>query len=149
MNILSPLTNRIPPPIPSQRFPHIKRILIILVIRHHPPVNRISHLSIQLLRNHVLSSDKQIYKPRIMGITLLFQCRREECRVTESSRRGRDGEGGYVTVPGEVIGVWIRFWVEGFDWGGIWGGFCFSKDCRVVSLSTETHIVAERQYRGE
>lgn len=126
VNILSSLSHSISIFIPTQWLPHIKSILIILIIRHHPPIYRISHLFIQLLRHHVLGPNKQIDEPSIVGITLLFQCCGEERRVAQSSRRGRDCEGGDVAVPGEIVWVWIRLWVEGFDRGTVRGGFCFA-----------------------
>ena len=67
-NLLSPLSNRIPALIPTQRFPHIVCILAIIIIIHYPPVHTIPHLAIQLLRARITRAHKQIHKPAARGV---------------------------------------------------------------------------------
>jgi hypothetical protein len=109
--------------VPTQDLPHVKSIALVIVIADHPSIYRVPHLPIQLLCNYIFTSDKQINEPGIVRITLLFECLREECGVAEPTRRRRDGEGGDVTVPWEIVWVRVCFWVVGLDWRRV--GRCF------------------------
>lgn len=70
--LLSPFPHRIPPLIPTQRFPHIVRILAIVVVVHHAPIHTIPHLAIQLLRALITRAHKQIHKPPPSGVGAAF-----------------------------------------------------------------------------
>jgi hypothetical protein len=104
-HILPTLPNRSPFLIPFQRFPHIKRILAILIILLNPPINTIPHLAIQLLCNIVTRAHKQIHKPRIRRIARALERTRQRGCVPETARRRGDGQSGNVAVPREV--VWV------------------------------------------
>jgi hypothetical protein len=126
--LLTPLPHRPPLLIPTQRLPHIQRILAIIIIILHPAIHSISHLPIQLLCNFITRAHKQVDEPRIRRVAGALQGGGERGRVAESTGAGRDGEGGDVAVPGEVVWVFDAGGGGriGRDWGVVGGGFEFA-----------------------
>lgn len=115
--------------VPTQRLPHIQRILAIVVIVQHAPIDRIPHFRVQLLGDLVAGAHKQVHEPGLGGIGLLLQDLGEPRGVAEAPRGRRNGERRDVAVPGEVVGVWVGVWVVGGDGGWEGRGLEFAEDC--------------------
>lgn len=125
-NLLTPLPNTLPLHIPTQRLPHIKRILPIIIIVHHASIDTVAHLPIQFLCDVVACSDEEIHEPGIVCITAFFEGLCESGCVAETAGGWRDGESRYVAVPGEIVGVGVCGGVEGGYGARVGRGFEFA-----------------------
>jgi hypothetical protein len=103
--------------------PHVQRILPVVVVILYDAINTISHLPIQLLCDLIGAPHEEVYEPRICRIARSFQGGGERSSMAETTGGGRDGEGGDVAVPGEVVWIFVACggWLVGRDGWCVWG----------------------------
>ena len=93
--------------VPAQRHAHVEGVLAVVVVVLDLAVDAVAHLPVQLLGHGVALAHEQVDKPGILRVAGLGQRVGEGGRVAQAARAWRDGEGGDVAVPGQVVWIWV------------------------------------------
>jgi hypothetical protein len=127
---IPPIRPHTPPlRIPTQRFPHIKRILFIptrlpspqiTIILPHSSENAIPQPFIQVYGDSVCAADVEVDEEASVGFVGDELERVDEVAgETESAEFGGDGDGSYVAVPfGALAFSFAYYWDKGEERGG-------------------------------
>ena len=74
---------------------------------YNSPVDAITYLLVQCLSSRIISSHEQVHKLCILSVTVLFQKFAQLRCESETSGTGYNSKSGHVSVPGEIVGIFV------------------------------------------